>query len=56
MPDGYRVGRMTPGFAGIVLAVTMTAGCGRLPVHLFGPANFVEVLSSRDSGHLRRSR
>ena len=42
MPDGCREGRITPGFAGIVLAVAMTAGCGRLPVHPFGPVSIAE--------------
>ncbi len=43
MPYGYRGGRNTPGFAGFVLVVAVTAGCGRLPVHPFGPASFVET-------------
>lgn len=43
MPHGYREGRITPGLAGYVLVVAMTAGCGRLPVHPFGPASFAET-------------
>ena len=43
MPDGYRERRMTPKFAGIVLMVAMSAGCGQVPVHLFKPATLAEA-------------
>ncbi len=43
MPHGYREGRITPGLAGFVLVVAMTAGCGRLPVQPFGPASSAEA-------------
>ncbi len=43
MPHGYREGRITPGLAGIVLVVAMTAGCCRMPVHPFGPSSFAEA-------------
>ena len=43
MPHGYREGRITPRLAGFVLAVAMTAGCGRLPVQPFGPSSFADA-------------